>query len=429
MLKPVRLIDRLDRKFELSAQVGQPMAEFLKRQYIPSSAVIVKVNGRTADDARYSIQYEDDIEVRMVRAYQLPEYCEMLGLWEPLRGAPLERSDESIYTAQALWFNDNGICNVRESSMAGGDFIQWLERKFVDGILSHELVREGDHICLALSGGRDSLALLYLLQRTRKELPAFQLSGVTISPTAASDNDVRVATEAIRSLGVSDYTVLGMNYVNQTMRFSSGFETAIDRGLQTNGRGWSISLWHSVMRSNVERFCRDRGIRKIAFGYQHEDLLASLLRSQSLGISFGASMQKKEFGPFELVAPLWTITKKELTIYLEQVAPDSHSSQGSPTAYDRGDHNRDINYFLADTLSSICPGIGFTMFQGLADYNRRFAPKASRFLSCKNCGASYQNHNEEEIPAHNHLYCQTCSHFIALGEIRPIAIVTVPSEP
>lgn len=134
-------------------------------------------------------------------------------------------------------------------------------------------------------------------------------------------------------------------------------------------------------------------------------------------------MQKKQFGIFELIAPLWTVTKKELTIYLEKIAPEHHSKQGSPTAYDRGDHNRDINYFLADTLTSICPGIGFTMFQGVAGFNRRMAPKLSSFFVCHNCGAHYQDHGEDNEPAHNQLYCNTCSHFIALGEIEPIALV------
>ncbi|NDL00241.1 hypothetical protein GPY23_15145 [Photorhabdus bodei] len=119
------------------------------------------------------------------------------------------------------------------------------------------------------------------------------------------------------------------------------------------------------MRACVERFAREKGVFNLSFGYHFEDLFTSIFRTYTLGILLGESAPLKTWGEFTHVSPLWTITKKELTLYLKIVAPEHHSKQGSPTDYDRGDHNRDINYFIADLLSGVWPGLGFNFFESL----------------------------------------------------------------
>lgn len=177
--------------------------------------------------------------------------------------------------------------------------------------------------------------MLYLLRRNKDKLPPHELVGVTVADTAASTKDIKVAMEAIQNLGVKDYTVLPLEYVNETMNFKNGFENAIEKILVTEGRGHSITLWHHVMRACVERFAREREISTISFGYHFEDLFASVFRTYTLGTLLGESAPLKTWGEFIHTSPLWTITKKELTLYLKFVAPETHSKQGSPTDYDR----------------------------------------------------------------------------------------------
>lgn len=343
---PVKLLDRLDKAYILYAQEGQSLSSFLTQNYIPKDAVLAKVNGKIINDNYYNFSKDESLSLFMVRAYQLPEYCKVLDLWENKTSSQRNEHNDSIYTKKILWFNENGISDLKCADYNKDNFVQWLDENFVSGILSKNLIEENDTILLALSGGRDSLALLYLLQRNKEKLPPFNLVGVTVADSAADKADVLVAKEAMANLGVNDYTVLDIQYLNQTMKYKHGFQNAIDKALSVGGRGRSIAMWHCVMRANVERFARERGIHKITFGYQHEDLFASLLRCYTIGDIFGGSVQKKQWGDFTLISPLWTVTKKELTIYLELVAPKHHSKQGSPTDYDRGDHNRDINYFM-----------------------------------------------------------------------------------
>lgn len=411
---PVRLHDRLDKSYILYAEDGQALSSFLTQNYIPKDAVLAKVDGKIINDNYYKISLDDKLSLYMVRAYQLPEYCKVLELWN---NKALPQENESIYTKKCLWFNNNGIADLKYSDFDSNNFTQWLDDNFVNGILAKNLIEENDTILLALSGGRDSLALLYLLQRNRERLPNFNLVGLTVADSAADKVDIIVAKEAMANLGVDDYTILDNEYLNKTMNYKNSFDQAINKALSVGGRGRSIAMWHCVMRANVERFARERRIQKIAFGYQHEDLLASVLRCYTIGDIFGQSTSKKQWGEFTLISPLWTITKKELTIYLEIVAPQSHSKQGSPTDFYRGDHNRDITYFIADLLSSVHPGFGYLMFNGLEEMHKNFSIKEPDYLRCNNCGITYNNVllQGQEI---NTVFCDHCIFLKEVDELN-----------
>jgi tRNA(Ile)-lysidine synthase TilS/MesJ len=422
----ILVTDRLDRSHHLVGWHGQPMKIFLLQHSIPSSAVILTVNGELRDDQEYVLQQEDQIKLEMVRAYQLPEYCRMLGLWEGGDG-PTQPSSDSIYSKSLLWFHDNGICKLKTFRNSSEQLPRMLEQVFIDGIMRHRLIEPGDTICLPLSGGRDSLALLYLLQNCKDRLPLFKMVGVTVSPIAASDNDLDIAAEAVRKLGVEDYHTLSHEYVAETMGLRAPFNDCMGHALNQGGRGLTISLWHGIMTSCIERFCHENDLQKIAFGYQQEDLVASVLRSRMLGTNFGETIQRRNYGDFELISPLWPITKKELTIYLKCIAPIRQSSQGSPTRYDRGDHNRDIHYFLADQLSTLYPGFAYSFFQGYNDFNQRYQPTQSKFIECSNCGVTSREidtPNEEE-PQSNR--CTTCTYLTKIGLIKDREIASAKS--
>ena len=262
------------------------------------------------------------------------------------------------------------------------------------------------------------MALLYLLRRNKNRLVNHHIIGVTVAETTASLEDIQVAKEAIKNLGIDDYTLLPLSYVNETMNFKNGFEAAMEKILTTEGRGHSITLWHHVMRACVERFAKERKVFNISFGYHFEDLLTSVFRTYTLGTLIGESAPLRTWGEFTHISPLWTITKKELTLYLKFVAPETHSKQGSPTDYDRGDHNRDINYFMTDLLSSVWPALGFNMFESLERLVKNYEIKKPKFDICENCNITYTHAYGEDLDQRKYKnLCSHCSHLMSIGEI------------
>lgn len=411
-LKKIALKDRLDREYLLEGSCGQPFSEFLLKNYIPQSSIILKVNGEIADDQTYIINDRDEIDLKMVRAYQLPEYCQMLDIWKQTQS----NKKDSIYTNKFLWFNDSGICDLKQANIPKEKYVAWLEDRFVESIKMVNLIQDGDPLCLPVSGGRDSLALLYLFERTKKRLPKFNFTCVTVSPTVAGVGDLKIATDAIESLGVKEYVILDGDYVKETMNLTSDFFAVMQQALEKEGRGVTISLWHIIMKACIEKFCRKNALQKIAYGYQFEDLLSSLLRSNLLGVSFGDSMYQKKWGDFNLIFPLWAISKKELTIYLELVAPKHQTVQSNPTRYDRGDHNRDIHYFLADMMSTLYPGIGFSLFSAQQAFNQRYGIDSNNFYSCSNCQTIFTDFNEDSLLSED--LCFACNYFSNVGSLN-----------
>lgn len=122
-----------------------------------------------------------------------------------------------------------------------------------------------------------------------------------------------------------------------------------------------------------------------------------------------------------MISPLWTITKKELTTYLELVAPSNHSKQGSPTDYNRGDHNRDINYFMTDLLSSVYPGLGFSLFESLENMVKSYNINKPNFHECKNCGIVYHDAFMQGSLVDEH-YCDHCLYLEGLGHASRVKI-------
>lgn len=129
------LKDRLDKVHILKAHDEEPLRVFLKRNYIPRDSVICYVNEKIIDDHTYKINNNDKIVLDMVRAYQLPEYCRTLRLWED-EGVESTKTDaESVYTKNVLWFNDNGICEMKETQFDPDSFVKYVDDMFVQGIM------------------------------------------------------------------------------------------------------------------------------------------------------------------------------------------------------------------------------------------------------------------------------------------------------
>ncbi|TSC72161.1 MAG: n-type ATP pyrophosphatase superfamily protein [Parcubacteria group bacterium Gr01-1014_38] len=408
----VVLTDRLDRKHSLHAEAGQSVESFLFSHHIPLDAVIVRRNGKIVNE-HVRMEGGDEFVFEMVRAYLLPDFLRELGAWTSADKQHAESADPHSYTKRVLWFDASGYADLAEEQIPFQEFPEFLERYFVQSVQERQLIKEGSNIGLALSGGRDSLSLLYLLARTRNQLPSFTLRGITVCGLSKLP-DLDVASTASENLGVPHEFVRSEG-VAGLFGLRGTVEEALEAILRKFGRAKTINCVHAIMRTAVERYYADHAIRTVAFGLHNEDLLASLIRSLVNGIPFGESFYRKSWGPFELIYPLWAITKKELTLYLEVVAPPSHSSQGSPTAYDRGGPNRDVQYLVADSLQTLWPGFSYHAFEG---YQKLFtrAAVAVQHQACRNCQGVYVAQRIDNQQDKNDL-CHLCEMLDAVGEL------------
>lgn len=378
--------DRLDRKFHIYAKPNEHIASVLNRNHIPIDSVIIKKDGEVIDDWQEQIDPVSKYQIEMVRAYHLPDLLSLLRLWDtPISQGKWKVREDSYYTKRFFMHNNNnGDYQATQSSFNKQEFIHYIETLFADGIVKEGLINESERFALAMSGGRDSLSLGYLLNRSKEMLPAFEILSIHVG-SFAKPKDTNYAKEISEKFGF-EHRFVSDAEVKKIYRLKVSPQEALEVIKYKHNKSYSIGSVHAVMRGAVENVAEQEGISKIAYGLMCEDLMASIFKGKFIGMPF-TGPYKKKYGHFDLIYPLWPITKKELTLYLEAVVPE-HNRQGSPTEFDRGALSRDIFYLIVDTLETILPGAAMQLFKA-HDHEQKVFHKELEYKTCCNCKSQY----------------------------------------
>jgi len=134
------------------------------------------------------------------------------------------------------------------------------------GVAIHEfgLIQDGDRILVGLSGGKDSWALLDVLESLRRRAPIrFEVHGATIDPGFPGYDPDRIA-EVCERMGVP-HRILG-----------APIDTLVRRRPETTPCAICSRLRRGVLYSHA----KEQGFTKIALGHHLDDLIETLLINQ-----------------------------------------------------------------------------------------------------------------------------------------------------
>ena len=157
---------------QLAVTAGQPLTDVLRQHGIPMNAVLTWRGGEIVAEETTVIGPDDVIEIRQVRHYDLDV------LRRPKRqvyGVP-----NPIY-AKTILFDTMGALERKTEQFDAAGFIRYVEETFVQSVLANDVMRERERVVVGLSGGRDSVAYLTLLERTRDRIPQVDMTAVTIT--------------------------------------------------------------------------------------------------------------------------------------------------------------------------------------------------------------------------------------------------------
>ena len=136
-----------------------------------------------------------------------------------------------------------------------------LTRKAID---EYQMIEEGDRIAVGISGGKDSLTLLYALAGLRRFYPKpFQIEALTIH-LGFPDLDFSPITALCETLQVR-HTVV------QTEIASIVFETRKEEN--------PCSLCAKMRKGSFNEAAKQLGCNKIAFAHHKDDMIETLLLS------------------------------------------------------------------------------------------------------------------------------------------------------
>lgn len=389
-----------DRAESLAATAGMTIRELLRNNGIPANAVLCSVDGKIVAE-KATLRPDDHVEIRQVRHYDLDVTRRPAVRVLPSASPP-------VYSKSVL-FDDSGQLEVQAEDMDEAQFVDYVEQIFASSITENDLLAIDRPAVVGLSGGRDSVAFLKLLERCSDRIGTFPLTAVTVTglPDWEEPATFGAAKAVADSLGVR-HVLVDEAAIRETFELRRDFHEVMQDVVGGDSRQMVMVITHHVMRRMIEIEGARQGVGTVVLGLNADDLLASIVTWLTSGFVMGG-IPKRTIGTLEYVFPLFRITKKELTLYLEIVAPDLNR-QGTPGRFTTGPQERSMAYAITDHLYDLWPGIDYYVFEAYRSFAERMG--LPEHDECRTCGASYL---PQPGAANPKALCDVC-HFFAMRE-------------
>ncbi|MGE5828135.1 MAG: hypothetical protein ACM30G_07170 [Micromonosporaceae bacterium] len=385
----------------LPLTVGMTVRDLLRAHGIPTNAVLTTINGEMVAERVAVIGPDDHVEIHQVRHYDL----------DVVRRPPervLPSANPPVYAKSAL-FDRDGKVEVQTEHLDATSFVTYIEQTFASSVQTDRLLGPDMPAIVGLSGGRDSVAFLALLERCQDTLGRCPLTAVTVTGLPDWDEPAtfKAAQDVAASLGI-EQVIVDADEIQETFHLNRSFHAVMNEVAASRSAELIMIITHHVMRRMVETVAQRRGIRTVMLGLNSDDLLATVVTWLTSGFTMG-SIPRRRVGELDYVFPLYRITKKELTLYLELVAPELNR-QGTPGRFTTGPAERSLAYAVADHLYDLWPAIDYYVFDAYRSIADRIVLEPHD--ECRVCGAAYLPQPGTGNPKG---LCDVC-HIFAMGE-------------
>jgi tRNA 2-thiocytidine biosynthesis protein TtcA len=174
-----------------------------------------------------------------------------------------------------------------------------MKRLMGKAIHTHQMIGHGDHLMVAVSGGKDSLSLLWLLRERIKRIPIdYRISAVHVNPGFATDSIDQM--ESFFSEHGFEYRVLIGDFG--------------PRAHSPENRENPCFLCSRLRRKALFEMAAELGCRKIAFGHHKDDLIETFFLNIFYGASVSTMLPVQTFfgGKIKVIRPLYMIDEDKI---------------------------------------------------------------------------------------------------------------------
>ena len=207
-----------------------------------------------------------------------------------------------------------------------------MKRLMGKAIHTREMIQEGDHVMVAVSGGKDSMSLLWLLRERIKRIPIeYKITAVHVDPGFGADSAGEM--EAFFSDHGFDYHVLKS-----------------DIGPKAHGpenRENPCFLCSRLRRTMLFQLADKIECNKIAFGHHKDDVIETFFLNIFYGASVSTMLPVQDFfqGKLTVIRPLYMLEEDRIRKYARSMGwPEI--DMGCPTA--GASKREDIKRMLKD---------------------------------------------------------------------------------
>ena len=180
-----------------------------------------------------------------------------------------------------------------------------LRRNVGQAIQNYNMIEEGDHIMVCVSGGKDSFTLLDLLMKLRQRAPEkFEITAVNLDQNHPGFPADELEQYFIR-LGIS-YRMVKRDTYQVVKR-------VIPKGKTMCG------LCSRLRRGVLYRYAKDEGMNKIALGHHRDDIVETLFLNMFYGGTLKAMPPKllSDDGNNIVIRPLAYCREKDISRYAQ----------------------------------------------------------------------------------------------------------------
>lgn len=249
------------------------------------------------------------------------------------------------------------------------------------------MVEKGDRIAVALSGGKDSIALLYILHKTFKNRPDVELLAITIDEGIKGyrEHTIKHAVKLTGELGI----------LHAIKSFEKGFDTTLD--MLTQKKQYAACTLCGVLRKNLlNRAARELGVNKLAVGHNLDDEAQTIMMNYLRGDM--DRLQRmipnvNQPGLVMRIKPLRSIPEKEVALYgfLNDLPV---STDECPYA---GEALRNEIRDMLNNYEVRHPGTKYSLLGGFEAISQALHSVNTQIVQCRLCGEP----SSEEV-------CKTC---------------------
>lgn len=254
-------------------------------------------------------------------------------------------------------------------------FIQDVERKIKRDIRKFKMVERGDRIAVALSGGKDSIVLLYMLHKLFQKRPDIELSAITI------DEGIKGYREKTLPHAVKLTGELGINH--RIRSFEDEFGTTLDE--LTEKKEAAACTLCGVLRKNIlNKAARELGATKLAIGHNLDDEAQTIMMNYLRGDMDRMKRMSTAFQPGMVlrIKPLRSIPEKEVALYgfLNNLPV---STDECP--YAGGALRNEVREML-NNYEVKHPGTKYSLLGGFEIVSQALQLPESQVIQCEKCG-------------------------------------------
>lgn len=163
---------------------------------------------------------------------------------------------------------------------------QFYLSKIMRAVTEFDMVEDGDRILIGLSGGKDSLFLLYALAALKDRLPRrFTLAALTVDPLFTTDFDVAALSEYASRLSVP----------------FDAIKVDINTAIKTSGKNPCLTCAY-FRRAAINRYAKEHGFGKVAYAHHNDDAVETFF----MGLIYS--------GQLNVFTPVTYLDRTDLTV-------------------------------------------------------------------------------------------------------------------